>query len=103
MNPFGMFSAMMELIKQGKELTNAATWSNRAAAVQALAAFVGTLIGIAKLAGYPIPGFIDTPFIVDLCGAFVTLALAGSSFVHLAANRDAGLPAKSATDPGPSL
>lgn len=88
----------LSAFRQGKELANASTWTNRAAATTALTGFVASAIAIAGAFGYKLD--IDPQLVQDAASGVVALVCLVSAVMHIVTNKSAGLPAKSEASPG---
>jgi hypothetical protein len=78
----------LKAMKAGEELTNAVTWKNRQALINALVALLVPAAAIARAYGYPIP--LSDDQIVQLVGLLVVLVF--NVWATFATSARAGLP-----------
>lgn len=84
---------------KGRQLANVETWKNRTVAVNAVAALVGAVFGIANAIGYPIP--LDAEQIDALALVLVTVVGLFNGWSTLATSEKVGMPDKNPPDAGP--
>jgi len=82
-----------ELFKEGKELSNAATWKNRTIATNAVLALFGTGLGLAKTLGYPLS--LDNDTIQNLAAGVVAAVGVVNAIMHTITSSKVGMPSKS--------
>lgn len=76
--------------RQGKELTNAATWKNRTVAASTVAGLLASLVAIAGAFGYRVDVDQDT---LQAVGAGVTAFISlASAVMHVVTSSRVGLP-----------
>jgi hypothetical protein len=85
----------LKALKAGEELTNAVTWKNRQALINALVALLVPVAAIARAYGYPIP--LSDDQIVQLVGLFVVLVF--NVWATFATTARIGLPASGGDSP----
>jgi hypothetical protein len=85
----------LKAMKAGEELTNAVTWKNRQALINALVALLVPAAAIARAYGYPIP--LSDDQIVQLVGLVVVLMF--NVWATFATTARAGLPSSDGTAP----
>lgn len=86
------FAAFFTLFRQGKELTNAATWKQRTVAANLLVSVLGAALLVARGFGYGIE--IDDDTIQALAGGIAAAVCLGNSVMHCISSKRAGLPAR---------
>lgn len=92
------FQAFLTLFRQGKELKNAAVWKNRTMATNALIAFLGAALVVAKGFGYDIS--IDQQTLTALAGGISAAVCLFNTVMHVITSAKVGLPPDSG--PGPA-
>lgn len=92
-----MLGNFINAFRQGKQLTNSATWKNRAVATSALTVVLGALLAIAKVFGYDLP--IDDETLQALAGGIAAAVIAFNGVVQLTTSKTVGLPAVSEPEP----
>jgi len=97
MNWLKSIPAFLELFKEGKELTNAATWKNRTITANVVVAFLGTLLVIAKNAGHDIQ--IDQETLANLGAGIVAAVAAVNAVMHSITDKRVGLSSDSGSGP----
>lgn len=96
----------LEVFKEGKELSNAATWKNRTVTANILVALLGTLITVAKTYGYNFN--LDDQTVAGLATGIVSFVTAINAIMHVITSARVGVssnggnspPAESASDSG---
>ena len=88
-----LITDIVSAFHQGKELANAATWKNRAAAGNALAGLVTAGLGIAAALGYHIN--IDSQTVQVVAAGVAALVCLLNGGVHVVTDASVGLPPKS--------
>ena len=84
--------------RQGKELTNAATWKNRTVAASTIAGLLASGVAIAGALGYPIQVDQET---LQAVGAGVTAVISlVSAIMHVVTSARVGLPASTGNGRG---
>lgn len=91
-----LITDIWNVVKQGRELGNAATWSNRTALTGLLISLITGAVAIAKAFGYDIP--IDKDTIAGLAAGIVAVHGVVSAFLLVATDKRAGLPPKRGGD-----
>jgi len=89
--------AFLELFKEGKELADAATWKSRTIATNVVVAFFGTLIVLAKNAGYDLQ--LDQETLANLGAGIVAGVAAVNAVMHTITDKRAGLSSDSGSSP----
>lgn len=89
MNWLRSIPAFLELFKEGKELTNAATWKTRTVATNMVVAFLGTLVAISKTNGYDLQ--IGSESLSDLGAGVVAVVGLVNAVMHLITDKRVGL------------
>ena len=99
MNTLGRIFALpdfLKALKAGEELTNAATWKNRQALVNALSALLIPAAAIARAYGYPVP--LNDDQILQLVGIIAVLVF--NIWATYATTSRVGLPSR--VEPAPA-
>lgn len=97
-----LISDIIGVVRQGRALTSAAAWANRAAATAALTGVLTGALHIARALGYQLGG-IDDAALEAVAGGVAAAVCIVSSVLHVATVADAGLPAtRESRDPGDS-
>jgi hypothetical protein len=78
-----------ELFKEGKELTNAATWKNRTIATNACIAFFGTIVVLAKSFGYDLK--LDQDTVANFGAGIVAIVGVINAVMHTITSARVGL------------
>ena len=91
MSIFKDIPAFLELFKEGKELSNAATWQNRTVAANIVAAFMGTVVVIARNSGYDLQ--LDQGTLSDLGMGIVALVGVVNAVMHTITSARVGVSA----------
>jgi len=81
--------AFLELFKEGKELADAATWKTRTIATNVVVAFFGTLVVLAKNAGYDLQ--LDQETLANLGAGVVAFVAAINAVMHTITSARVGL------------
>lgn len=95
------FQAFFTLFKQGKQLTNSATWKNRTIATNSLVAVLGAAVAIAKGFGYDL--HLDEQTVSALGAGIAAAVCVVNSVMHVITSAKVGLPADDAHGPLPKL
>ena len=96
MGVFDLFKSVpkfFELFKQGKEITNPATWKNRTIATNAVLALFGTGLALAKAFGYSLE--LDQDTLQNLAAGVVAAVGTVNAVMHCITSAKVGLPANS--------
>ncbi len=97
-----LINDVLSVVRQGRSLASASTWSNTAAAAAGLTGVLTGALHIARSLGYDLPWVTDAQ-LEAIAGGVAAVVCVVSGFLHVATNPDAGLPAKGGTpDPGPA-
>lgn len=91
------FAAFFTLFRQGKELTNAASWKNKTIAVNSLVSMLGAALVVARGFGYDIS--IDDQTIQTAGAGIFALYCAGNAIMHVITSKKVGLPPHSKAGP----
>jgi hypothetical protein len=70
----------LELFKEGKEVTNAATWKSRTIATNAILALLGTGLGLSKAFGFKLE--LDNETLQSLAAGAVAVVTAVNAVMH---------------------
>lgn len=89
----------LKALKAGEELTNAVTWKNRQALINALVALLVPAAAIARAYGHPIP--LSDDQIVQLVGLLVVLVF--NVWATFATTARTGLPSAGGTAPAAGI
>jgi len=89
MNWLKSIPQFLELFKEGKEISNAATWQNRTVAANACVALLGTCLVIAKTFGYAIE--LDQETMSNLGAGIVAVVAAVNAVMHTITSKNVGL------------
>ena len=81
--------SLFRLFRQGEALENAQTWKNRTVATNAVLAFLGTGLELAKLSGHAVD--IDHDTLQDLAAGVVAAVAVGNALMHVICNHDVGM------------
>lgn len=87
----------LELFKEGKELTNAATWKNRTVAANTLVAFLGTLLALGRAFNFSVP--IDDATLANLAAGVVAMVTAVNAVMHTITSARVGLSSNGGNSP----
>ena len=86
-----------ELFKEGKEVTNAATWKSRTIATNAVLALLGTALGLAKAFGFKLE--LDNDTLQGLAAGAVAVVTAINAVMHTITSARVGLSSNSGSGP----
>lgn len=92
------FQAFFSLFRQGRALTQAATWKQRSVAANALGGVLAAALLIAKGLGYD--PHIDSDTVQALAGGVAAAVCVANAVMHIITDPHAGLPARAAADAG---
>jgi hypothetical protein len=82
-----------ELLKEGKEVADPQTWKQRAVAINAVVAIIGTILALAKAYGADLA--LDDQTVSDLGAGVVAFVAAINGIVHVATDKKLGLQSNS--------
>lgn len=85
-----------ELFREGKEVTNAATWKNRTIATNAILALLGTVLALAKNFGFNVS--LDSETTQNLAAGFVAVVTAANAVMHTITSARVGLSSNGGGD-----
>lgn len=86
-----------ELFKEGKEVTNAATWKNRTIATNAILALIGTTLALGKAFGFKLE--LDGDTLQGLAAGAVAVVTAINAVMHTITSARVGLSSDSGNSP----
>jgi len=86
-----------ELFKEGKEVTNAATWKNRTIATNAILALIGTTLALGKAFGFKLE--LDGDTLQGLAAGAVAVVTAINAVMHTITSARVGLSSDSGSGP----
>ena len=84
------FKAFFVAFQKGKQLASSATWKNRTIATNALVAFLGAVLLIAKGFGYDI--HLDQDTLAALAGGIAAIVPVFNAIMHVITSAKVGLP-----------
>lgn len=90
-----LIADIFSLFRQGRELSNAATWKNRTIAINALVGVFSAVVAIAKALGFDLG--LDQRTLEDAAAGVFALLCIANAVMHAVTSARAGLPSK----PGP--
>jgi hypothetical protein len=82
---------LLEAFKEGKEISNVATWQNRTVATNACVALLGTGVALAQAFGHGVA--IDQETLANLGAGIVAAVAAFNAVMHTITSSNVGLPA----------
>lgn len=83
---------MISAFRQGKELTNAATWKNRTIATTTIVGLLAALVSISAAFGYQID--VDQETLQQVGAGITAVVSLVSAVMHVITSAKVGLPAK---------
>ena len=86
-----------ELFKEGKEVTNAATWKNRTIATNAILALIGTTLALGKAFEFKLE--LDGDTLQGLAAGAVAVVTAINAVMHTITSARVGLSSDSGSSP----
>jgi len=86
---FKNIAGFLDLLKKGKEVANAETWKNRTIAANALLAFIGAIVSVAKGFGYNLA--IDDATLQGVAVGIVSLGGLFNAIMHVITSARVGL------------
>lgn len=92
-----LINDLTSAFRQGKALTNSATWANTATATGALSAVLVGGFHIAKAFGYDFGA--DDAQLTQIAGGIAALVLLVTNVLHTVSNPAAGVPTKGESEP----
>jgi hypothetical protein len=85
-------SAFLDLFRKGKEVANPAAWKNGTITVNAVAAVLASVVGVAKVFGYDLP--VSQEILDQAAVGIVAFAGAGNAVMHVITSSKVGVSTK---------